>query len=89
MPKQRRLDSEAKQEAAKLLTLRANKKLVQNHLMSLTNKTVTLKGIHNIAGKAAPAFKNDFQELVNEMKKVKGEVSGMGKGEEGGFKEIQ
>ena len=50
---------------------------------------MTLKDIHNIAGKAAPAFKNDFQELVNEMKKVKGEVSGMGKGEEGGFKEIQ
>ena len=73
MPKQRRLDSEAKQEAEKLLALRANKKLVQNHLMSLTSKTVTLKDIHNIAGKAVPAFRNDFQELVKEMKKVKGE----------------
>ena len=71
MPKQRRLDSEAKQEAVKLLALRANKKLVQNHLMSLTSKTVTLKDIHNIAGKAAPSYKNDFQELVKEMKKVK------------------
>ena len=56
----------------KLLTLRANKKLVQNHLMSLTSKTVTLK---DIAGKAVPAFRNDFQELVEEMKKVKGKVS--------------
>ena len=80
MPKQRRLDSEEKEEAVKLLTLRANKKLVQNHLMSLTSKTVTLKDIHNIAGKAVPAFKNDFQELVKEMKKVKGEVSRMGRG---------
>ena len=62
MPKQRRLDSEAKQEAEKLLALRANKKLVQNHLMSLTSKKVTLKDIHNIAGKAVPAFRNDFQE---------------------------
>ena len=77
MPKQRRLDSEAKQEAVKLLTLRANKKLVQNHLMSLTSKTVTLKDIHNIAGKAVPAYRNDFQELVKEMKKVTGEVSSL------------
>jgi len=65
MPKQRRPDSEAKDEAVKLLTLRANKKLVQNHLMSVTNKMVTLKDIHNMAEKAVPAFKNDFQELVN------------------------
>ena len=72
MPKQRRLDSEAKQEAVKLLTLRANKKLVQNHLISLTSKTVTLKDVQNIAGRALPAFKNDFQELVKVMKEVKG-----------------
>ena len=45
--------------------------------MGLTNKTVTLKDIHNIAGKAVPARTNDFQELVTEMKKVKGEVSRM------------
>lgn len=51
MPKQRRLDSEDN-EAVKLLALKANKKLVQNHLMSLTSKTMTLKDIHNIAGKA-------------------------------------
>ena len=79
MPKQRRLDSEEK-EAVKLLALKANKKLVQNHLMSLTSKTVTLKDIHNIAGKAVPPFRNDFQELVKEMKKVNGEVSRMGEG---------
>ena len=78
MPKQRRLDSEAKEEAVKLLTMRANKKLVQNHVMSLTSKTVTLKDIHNIAGKTVPPFRNDFQELVKEMKKVKGEVSKVG-----------
>ena len=74
MLKQRRLDSEAKQEAVKLLMIRANKKLVQNHLMSLTSETMTLKDIHNISGKAVPAFRNDFQE------KVKGEVSRMGGG---------
>lgn len=74
MPKQRRLDSEVKKEAEKLLMLRANKKLVQNHLMSATNKTVTLKDVHNIAAKTQPSFRNDFQELVEEMKKLKGRV---------------
>ena len=74
MPKQRRLNSEEKEEAVKLLALRANMKLVQKHLMSLTSKTVTLKDIHNIAGKAAPSYRNDFQELIKEMKKVKCEV---------------
>ena len=76
MPKQRHLDSEAKLEAVKL---RANKKLVQYHLMSLTSKTMILKDIHNIAGKAVPAFRNGFQELVEKMRKVKGEVPSMGK----------
>ena len=53
--------------------------------MSLTSKTVTLKDIHNIAGKAVPAFRNDFQELVKEMRKVKGEIPCMGKGGEVAF----
>ena len=68
MPKQRRLDSEVKKEAEKLIMLRGNKKLVQNHLMSTTSKTVTLKDVHNIAAKAKPSFRNDFQELMEEMK---------------------
>ena len=46
--------------------------------MSMSNKTVTLKDIHNIWGKAAPTFGNDFQELMEEMKKVKGAVSIIG-----------
>ena len=74
MLKQRRLDSEAKDEAVKLLKLRANKKLVQNHLMSATGKTVTLKDIHNIVTRSVPAFRNNFQELVEEMKRMKGEL---------------
>ena len=38
---------------------------------------MTLKDINNIAGKAVPAYRNDFQELVKEMKKVIGEVSSL------------
>ena len=51
MPKQRRLDADAKEEAIKFLKLKANKKLIQNHLISATGKTVTLKDIHNLGTK--------------------------------------
>lgn len=74
MPKQRRLDPEAKEEAVRLLKVKANKKLVQNHLISTTGKTVTMKDVHNIASKCKPNFRNDFQELVKEMKKVRGKI---------------
>ena len=74
MPKQRRLDPESKEEAVKLLKVKANKKLVQNHLMSITGKTVTMKDVHNVAAKSKSNFRNDFQELVKEMKKVNGKI---------------
>ena len=72
MPKQRRLDPEMKEEAVKLLKLKANKKLVQNHLINVSGKTVTMKDVHNIATKGISSCRNDFQELVEEMKRVKG-----------------
>ena len=73
MPKQRHLDPETKKDAVRLLELRANKKLVQNHLMSVTGKTVTLKDVHNVATHNIRKHRNDFQELVKEMRKVQGE----------------
>lgn len=75
MPKQRRLDPEAKEEAVRLLKVKANKKLVQNHLISITGKTVTMKDIHNVVTKSVSNFRNDFQGLVQEMKRVKGNSS--------------
>ena len=72
MLKQRRLDPEVKEEAAKMLQLKANKRMVQTHLISLTGKAVTMKDVHNVAEKSKPELKNDFQELVAEMKKVQG-----------------
>ncbi len=52
MPKQRRLDPESKEEAVRLLKVKANKKFVQNHLICITGKTVTMKGVHNVAIKS-------------------------------------
>ena len=72
MPKQRRLDSETKEEAVQLLKLRANKKLLHSHLSQMTGKSITMKDIHNVASKGIPRMRNDFTELVEEMKKVGG-----------------
>ena len=48
MPKQRRLNPEHKQQAAEMLHLKANKKMLQNHLIHLTGKPVILKDLHNL-----------------------------------------
>ena len=72
MPKQRRLQPEMMKDASRILQLKANKKMVQNHFSSITGKVITMKDVHNVAAKAKPKMKNDFQELIQEMKKVNG-----------------
>ena len=72
MPKQRRLDNDAKQQAAEMMHLKANKKMLQNHLIHETGKLIILKDLHNIHAQSKPKLKCDFQELANAMKQVKG-----------------
>ena len=72
MPKQRRLDSNSKEEAVQLLELKSNRKLLQNHLSLMTGKAITMKDVNNVATKNVPHLSNDFPELVHEMKKVEG-----------------
>ena len=72
MPKQRRLNPENKQQAAEMLHLKANKKMLQNHLIHMTGKPVILKDLHNLYTQSKPKSKCDFQELVDAMKGVKG-----------------
>ena len=72
MPKQRRLDPDTKQEAVKMMNLKANKKMLQSHLIHMTGKLIVLKDLHNIHGQSKPNQRCDFQELANEMKQVKG-----------------
>ena len=72
MPK---LNPEDKQQAAEMLHLKANKKMLQNHLIHLTGKPVILKDLHNLYTQSKPKSKCDFQELVDAMKGVKGRHS--------------
>jgi len=45
---QRRLDKDAKENVQSLLSVRANKKMIQTRVMEETGKVVKLKDIHNI-----------------------------------------
>jgi hypothetical protein len=46
LPRQRRLDEDAKKEREKNLQLKGNKKMVQEHIQRTTGKIVTLKLQH-------------------------------------------
>ena len=50
MPKQRRLLGEEKENAAKILGMKPNKKLLQSHIKNAIGKNVVLKDLHNLKG---------------------------------------
>lgn len=54
-PRQRRLDTDSRIMATKLVTMKVNKKILQNDLMKTHNKIVTLKDIHNLVISKSPA----------------------------------
>jgi len=54
-PRQRRLDTDSKIMASKLVTMKVNKKILQNDLMKTHNKIITLKDIHNLVTSKSPA----------------------------------
>jgi len=54
-PRQRRLDTDSRIMASKLVTMKVNKKILQNDLMKTHNKIVTLKDIHNLVISKSPA----------------------------------
>lgn len=71
MSKQRKLTEAEEKEVKSMIKLKANRKLIQNHLQKATGKKVVMKDLHNI-GTHCNGKKNDLQELVNHMKSVEG-----------------
>ncbi|KAK6178266.1 hypothetical protein SNE40_013072 [Patella caerulea] len=55
-----------------MLKVKANKKLVQQHIQSITGQNVILKDLHNIVSHLRPGHRNNFEELLAEMKKSAG-----------------
>lgn len=72
LPHQRRLDSTSRDVAKSMISMKANKKLLQNHLMKDTGKVVLLKDLHNIAAKLKCPQRNNLTELISQMKKSPG-----------------
>ena len=60
--------------AKSMLAMKANKKLVQNHLMKGTGKVVLLKDLHNIAATLKHSPKNRLTELISQMKMSPGNI---------------
>ena len=67
LPIQRKLPPDAKEKAAKLLEMKANKKMVQQQLTSETGKIVLLKDLSNIATctNKGKTINNDITQCVS------------------------
>lgn len=60
-----------------MLSVKANKKMVQDHIYRQSRKIVTLKDLYNIVYKDNKSI-DDAQALLEEMRKVDGKVISAG-----------
>lgn len=72
LPRQRRLSEGITQEVQKLLKLKVNKKLLQQHVNDATGKVITLKDITNLQTKAKDIAKGNVIATINHLKDIKG-----------------
>jgi NADH:ubiquinone oxidoreductase subunit C len=66
---------EEKENAEKMLSIKSNKKLLQNHIKNAVGKNVVLKDLHNLNAKSKPKRGNDFVQILKEMKEYPSIVS--------------
>ena len=65
LPHQRKLSADEEAEAAKLLSMKANKKMVQDKMAGMTGKVILLKDLSNMSGKMkAGRTRNDLEAAV-------------------------
>ena len=68
LPHQRKLSADEEAEAAKLLSMKANKKMVQDKIAGMTGKVILLKDLSNMSGKMkAGRTRNDLEAAVKLM----------------------
>ena len=68
MPQQRKLPERVRAEAAHLLRFKANKKLVQQHVMRKTGKQIILKDLSKIALTSQHGIRIDLPTCVKTLK---------------------
>ena len=65
LPHQRKLSADEEVEAEKLLSMKANKKIVQDKMAGMTGKVILLKDLSNMSGKMkAGRTRNDLEAAV-------------------------
>ena len=68
LPQQRKLSLEDTEEAIKLLSLKANKKMVQNKLAKRSGKVVLLKDLSNLSARIkAGTTRNNLTSAVQQL----------------------
>ena len=74
LPHQRRLSEDEKQEAAMLLGLKGNRKMIQERLTQKTGKVILLKDLSNVSGEAnRGSSRNDLERVVTTLGETYGE----------------
>ena len=75
LPRQRQLNVDEKNEMTHMLSVKANKKLIQQHMMRFTGKVITLKDIQNVNQALKNQEDNNLTTLLSEMLKQKDSVT--------------
>lgn len=76
MPQQRKLSTEERIEAEKLLSMKANKKMVQDKISEVSGKVVLLKDLSNITTKSKKGkTRNDLDECIKTLTEKYGKYS--------------
>ena len=71
LPHNRKLDNEQKENVLQMLEMKANKKIIQSHVMKSTGRILLMKDIHNIkqSGEKKSNDMSTLQSAVNELNK--------------------
>ncbi|CAB3995110.1 zinc finger SWIM domain-containing 1-like [Paramuricea clavata] len=71
---QRRLGNETLSKTDKLLKMKCNKKVLQNHLQTISGKVVTCRDISNMKAKlsSSKSNRNDIEKLVKKLRENEG-----------------
>ena len=74
LPQQRRLQEEDRNEAKVMLGLKANKKLLQNHLSKKSGNVVILKDLHNLSSSSSSKESNitEIQKTIDKLNEKPG-----------------
>ena len=75
LPCQRQLNVDEKNEMTHMLSVKANKMLIQQHMMKSTGKVITLKDIQNVNQALKNQEDNNLTTLLSEMLKQKDSVT--------------